>query len=124
MVRAVNSAGKSSLSNKVSATAVCATQKSLNVAPEANAKSEEIVQRIKLFPNPATTGEFYLNLPDSTIFPATLQMFSMTGLKVMQIELNDCNNTINTESLINGMYIISVQYNGKVEKLKLQINRK
>jgi hypothetical protein len=43
---------------------------------------------------------------------------------VMQIELNDCNNTISTDGLINGLYIISVEYNGKAEKLKLQINRK
>jgi fibronectin type 3 domain-containing protein len=124
MVRAVNSAGKSSYSNKVSAIAVCTTQKSATILPAVNAKSEEVLQVVKLFPNPVTTGEFNLNLPDGTIFPASLQMFSMTGQKVMQIELNDCNNTISTDGLINGLYIISVEYNGKAEKLKLQINRK
>lgn len=57
------------------------------------------------------------------LFPAVMQIFSMTGQKVMQMELNYCSNTINTEGLINGFYIISVQYNGKVKQVKLQINK-
>jgi hypothetical protein len=77
----------------------------------------------KLFQNPVTSGEFYLNLPDGTVLPATMQMFSMSGQKILQMELNDCNNTIHADGLINGLYIISVQYNGKIHKLKLQINK-
>ena len=124
MIRAANTAGKSSWSNKANAAPACITSKTAMVPAAMNAKTEDVSTSIKLFPNPATTGEFSLILPAGTVLPASLQMFSMTGQKVLQIELNDCRNTINTEGLINGLYIISVQCNGMVQKLKLQINRK
>ena len=124
MIRAANTVGKSSWSNKTNAAPVCITSKTAIVPSAMNAKTEDVSTSIKLFPNPATTGEFSLILPAGTVFPASLQMFSMTGQKVLQIELNDCSNIISTENLINGLYIISVQCNGMVQKLKLQINRK
>ena len=86
-------------------------------------KVSELNSEITVFPNPVSDRVYYLNLPDGTIFPAVLEMFSINGQKVLQIELNDCCNTIKTDGLINGLYILSVQYNGKVQKLKLQINR-
>jgi hypothetical protein len=50
-------------------------------------------------------------------------MYSLTGLKVLQMELNDFLNSIETSGLKNGMYILNVTSNGKVQKLKLQINK-
>jgi hypothetical protein len=98
--------------------------KSLSLQPEnATENISEVISEISLFPNPVTNGVYYLNLPDGTVFPAVLQMFTINGQKVMQMELKDCSNTIKTEGLINGLYILSVQFNGKVQKLKLQINR-
>lgn len=100
------------------------TAKSLSLQTDNTEKNvSENISEVSLFPNPVSEGEFYLNLPDVTIFPAVMQMFSITGQKVMQMELNDCNNTIKTEGIISGLYILSVHCNGKVQKLKLQINR-
>jgi hypothetical protein len=97
-----------------------------NMVLKANIAAENIsesISEVSVFPNPVTDGVFYLKLPDGTAFPAVLQMFSITGQKVMQMELNDCSNTIKTEGFIKGLYILSVQSNGAVQKLKLQINR-
>lgn len=100
------------------------TAKSLSLQPNIVLENvTETISEFTVFPNPVTNGVYYLNLPDGTIFPAVLQVFSMNGQKVMQMELNDCRNTIHTEGLINGTYILSVQYNGIVKKLKLEINR-
>jgi hypothetical protein len=100
------------------------TAKSLSLQPNNAVENvSEINSEISVYPNPVTNGVYYLDLPDGTIFPAVLQMFSLNGQKVMQMELNECSNSIKTEGLINGLYILSVQCNGLVKKLKLQINR-
>jgi hypothetical protein len=122
-VRAVNSAGNSAWSNTAFSTATCnITTKSGELIQSNDVKQEGISESIILYPNPVTDGEFYLNLPDITLFPALLQIFSMTGQKVMQMELYDCSNTIKTGGLKNGLYILTVMINGKVQNLKLQIN--
>jgi hypothetical protein len=112
-IRAGNSSGNSSWSNNASATAFC----------NAASKSEEVVESINLYPNPATNGVFYLDLPAEITFPVILEMYSLTGQKILQKELTDYSNTIETFGLKNGLYIISVNSNGKVQKLKLQINK-
>jgi hypothetical protein len=100
------------------------TAKSLSLQTNnATENISEINSEISVFPNPVNDGVYFLNLPDGTAFPAVLQMFTINGQKVMQMELNDCTNSIKTEGLMNGLYILSVQYNGMVKKLKLQINK-
>ena len=112
-IRARNSSGNSSWSNIAYATASCITA----------SKSEEVVESIKLYPNPVTEGLFYLDLPAETSFPVILEVYSLTGLKVFQRELNETSNTIETSGLKNGLYIISFRNKSMVQKLKLQINK-
>jgi len=112
-VRAGNSSGNSSWSNNSNATAYCNTA----------SKSEEVAESITLYPNPANYGLFYIDLPAETSFPVILEMYSLTGLKVLQKELNDYSSTIEIYGLKKGMYIISLNSNGKLHKLKLQINK-
>ena len=45
-------------------------------------------ESINLYPNPATNGVFYLDLPAETAFPVILEIYSLTGQKVLQRELN------------------------------------
>jgi hypothetical protein len=46
----------------------------------------------------------------------------MTGQKVLQQELYAFSNAIEIKGLKNGMYILSVLSNGKVQRMKLQVN--
>jgi len=112
-IRARNSSANSSWSSIAYATASCATA----------SKSEEVVENIKLYPNPATEGPFFLDLPAETSFPVILEVYSLIGLKVLQRELTENSNTIETSGMKNGMYILSFNINGKVQKLKLLINK-
>jgi len=112
-VRARNAAGNSAFSNKANATASC----------QAILKKEQAPLNIQLFPNPSNEGLVHLILPGETIFPVILKIYSLSGQTVLQKELNDYNNTITTEDLINGMYILSIYTNGKTHNLKLQINK-
>ena len=112
-IRSRNSSGNSSWSNIAYATASCNTA----------SKSEEVLESIKLYPNPPVNGLFYLDLPSETEFPVILEMYSLTGLKILQKELNENSNTIETIGLRNGLYFISLRNNTMVQKLKLLINR-
>jgi hypothetical protein len=112
-VKAVNSAGSSEWSNKANATAICPTTLQLG----------EELERMQIFPNPLTSSEFTLRLPVGTLFPVKLQMYSMTGQMVMQKEISNYNNPIETEGLKNGIYIVTVLLNGEIQKLKLQISK-
>jgi hypothetical protein len=78
---------------------------------------------ISVFPNPATNGMFTLILPSETSFPVTIQIYSLTGHMLLQKEIYDYKNIIQTNDLNVGMYILSVIGNGHVKKTKLQIMR-
>jgi hypothetical protein len=122
-VRAINSAGNSAYSNTASATASCTTLKSGELAESADLNSETVTESIKLFPNPVYGGWFNLNLSAETKLPVKVSINSITGQKVLQRELNNYNNIIETIGLKNGMYILTVQSKGDIHKLKLQINK-
>jgi hypothetical protein len=122
-VRAKNPAGNSAYSNTASVTATCTTLKSGELAESADINTNPVTESIKLFPNPVSEGWFNLNLSAETKLPVTLSMNSITGQKVLQRELKDFNNIIETAGLKNGMYILTVQSRGNIQKLKLQINK-
>jgi hypothetical protein len=84
-------------------------------------KPEEVAERIKMYPNPVTKGNFYLELSAETSFPVIMKIYSLTSQLVMLKELNDFTNSIEISGLKTGLYIISVNTKGKVQKLKLQI---
>lgn len=125
MVRAINAAGSSAWSSKANATATCvSTLKSAEITDNLDLIPQNSSQNIKLYPNPATNGIFYLNLPDETTLPVTMRVFNATGQKVLQKELYDLNNTIQTENLKTGIYFIMVNTKEGTQKLKLQIYNK
>jgi hypothetical protein len=110
-VRSVNSTGKSAWSNTASATAKCVS----------SMQSEGEPNHVMVFPNPVKDGFFNLNLPAETEFPVVVQIFNLSGQKVMQKEVNEYSNTLETSNMKNGMYIVAVYINGEVQKFKLQV---
>jgi hypothetical protein len=110
-VRSVNSTGTSGWSNTASATAKC----------NSGMVSKGEPNRVMVFPNPVKNGFFNLNMPSETEFPVVVQIYSLSGQKVMQKEVNDYNNTVKTSNLKNGMYIVAVYINGEVQQFKLQV---
>jgi hypothetical protein len=122
-VRAINSAGNSAWSNTTSAIATCTTLKSGQLAESADLNPETINGSIKVFPNPVSDGWFNLILPDEAKFPVTIQLNSVTAQMVMQKELFNNSNVIETAGLKNGLYILTVRSEGNIQTQKLQINR-
>ncbi|MFZ4708128.1 MAG: fibronectin type III domain-containing protein, partial [Bacteroidales bacterium] len=69
-IRSVNAAGSSALSNSAFATATCNTALLTgSFTNSASLKTEEVIEKIKLYPNPATNGSFNLVLPDQSEYP-------------------------------------------------------
>jgi hypothetical protein len=117
MVRATNSAGNSAWSNKANTTATCTTSlKSGEILTDIN------LHEIKLYPNPVNKGIFYMEMPQETAFPVNIQLFSIAGQKVFQRKLFEQNNAILTDGIKNGIYILVVDRNNEVKRLKLIIN--
>jgi len=110
-VRSANSTGTSAWSNTASATARCIS----------NMQPEDELSLASVFPNPVTDGFFNLSLPAETEFPVVVQIYSMSGQKIMQKEVNEYSNTLETSNMKNGMYIVAVYINGEVQKFKLQV---
>jgi hypothetical protein len=121
-IRSVNAAGSSALSNSAFATASCKTALITGMlSTGASLKTEEVTEKIKLYPNPATTGSFNLVLPDQSEYPVSMEIISLTGQIVIQRELTDQFNTVKTEGLKNGVYFLVINRNGLTEKIQLQV---
>jgi hypothetical protein len=84
--------------------------------------NDKSIQNISLYPNPVTNGTFYLELGLKPVSPAILKIYSVTGQKVKESELNEANSAIKTEGLTKGIYLLEVEGNGNVRKLKIMIN--
>jgi hypothetical protein len=121
-IRAVNSSGNSAWSNSAFATASCNTAfVSGGLNNSNNAKTEEVINTSKLYPNPSANGSFNLVLPDETAYPVVMQILSLTGQMVMQKELTDQLSVVTTEGLKSGAYFVLIYRNELVEKMQLQI---
>lgn len=111
-VKATNAIGSSTWSPKANATASCLKSGSeLTMEPATMP-----------YPNPVTNGWFNLNLNSGYSFPATIQIFSLTGQKVMDRQLFESTNTIDTRSIPNGFYLLSVRSLNQTASFRLQIN--
>ena len=110
-VMAANAAGNSPLSNKANAIAACLAEQTTRIAGP----------KIELFPNPSSSGHVQINLPETTNLPVILKVYNLSGQEVMQMQLDEYQNSIFTEDLATGLYISHFNIDGSVQRVKLQI---
>ncbi len=70
--------------------------------------------KISMYPNP-TSGLFYINLVDN----ARVTVVSILGAVIQDIDMSKGTNLIDLSERANGLYMVSVQSNGKKLNLKL-----
>lgn len=68
--------------------------------------SEELMQGIRIYPNPAST-EIHIDVTDSSCQIETLQMISMNGQVVKQYQKAD--RILDVTALSNGIYILKIE---------------
>lgn len=70
--------------------------------------------KISMYPNP-TSGLFYINLVDN----AHVTVVSILGAVIQDIGMSKDTNLIDLSERAKGLYMVSVQSNGKKLNLKL-----
>ncbi|WP_372641808.1 T9SS type A sorting domain-containing protein [Ancylomarina sp.] len=92
----------------------------LEIIPTGIETIQEELSEMKIYPNPCR-GAFKLQLGNSSQDFA-LEIFDLSGKKVFsQKDKNTGDNTIQIESLKNGIYIVRVTMDGKVMSSKIQV---
>lgn len=90
-------------------------EKIMNMLPTTNIESESV--NFSIYPNPAK-DILYINTDESY---RIIRIFDLLGNKVSESVFTE---SINTESLVNGQYIIElVKHSGITERVKLVINK-
>lgn len=67
--------------------------------------------QLLVYPNPATQGRLYVQLPGEHNAPLAVQLINSAGQLVRRLDLNQASGTveINTENLPGGLYLLQLQ---------------
>ncbi|WP_250433262.1 T9SS type A sorting domain-containing protein [Hanstruepera flava] len=76
------------------------------------------ISQFNVYPNPATTQITVA----STVSKGQIEIFNITGKRVLFKDLSLGNNSLNVSSLVSGVYLARINANGKTETKKLIIN--
>ncbi len=83
--------------------------------------TNEIKSDLRVYPNPANNGTVYINADFEG--SSTVEIYDLLGKRVLKtIEINKGENTINVQTLANGVYFLKFDVNGKTHSEKLMIN--
>ena len=74
---------------------------------------EETVAKVVLYPNPTTDELFILNGVQNSI----LEFYSQEGLKVKEVEVNGEFDSISTEELNSGVFVVLIKHNGEYKSV-------
>ena len=88
--------------------------------PECATLSREanVINQFSVYPNPATT---IINI-NSTVDKGQIEVFNLTGKRVLFKPLTLGDNSLNVSSLVSGVYLARISANGNIETKKLIIN--
>lgn len=88
--------------------------------PECATLSREAnsISQFNVYPNPATTQ---VNIA-SAVSNGQIEIFNITGKRVLSKNLTLGDNNLNVSSLVSGVYLARISANGKIETKKLIIN--
>ncbi len=73
---------------------------------------------LNVFPNPAVSG-FMLQLKDSDVKNTSVKVYSLMGQLILEKNITNQQTNFSCESWANGVYLINVNLNGKLQTFKL-----
>ena len=98
----------------------------LEMDPDATTGTRDlpVVQNLRFFPNPAQS-ELFVELPDAPKGEATLQLFNIQGQLLLQqrLEYAQVRNRIDISTLIDGVYIVTIQTVESLQTGKVVVQR-
>ena len=75
-----------------------------------------------VYPNPSK-GFFYLELNSKVKLPVNVNIYSISGTIVENLQISNIKTSINLQYLVNGLYMIVVHYDHQLYKQKLLIRK-
>lgn len=88
--------------------------------PECATLSREVqtISQFNVYPNPATSQVTI----ESTVSNGQIEIFNITGKRVLSKTISLGENSLNVSSLVSGVYLARISSNGNIETKKLIIN--
>lgn len=70
------------------------------------AKTENTLEKIQIYPNPATSDKIYVNSESTSV--KVIDMYDMLGKKVLSTEMNSYQKEINVNNFKAGVYLLKI----------------
>lgn len=80
-------------------------------------REANVISQFNVYPNPATT----VVTINSSVAKGQIEIFNITGKRVLFKNLTLGSNSLNVSSLVSGVYLARISANGKIETKKLII---
>ena len=80
------------------------TAKNSGVADQV--KTENTLDKVQIYPNPATSGKIYINA--ETTSTKTIELYDMLGKRIVFTEMNGYQKELNVSNLKAGVYILKL----------------
>ena len=81
----------------------------------------ENLSNLKIFPNPAQSGELTLSLPDTDLASGNLELFDALGQLILRQTVSHSNTQLNVRQLPSGVYWLKVNANGQTMQEKVVV---
>lgn len=73
-------------------------------------KTENLLEKTQIYPNPVTNGKLFINTETNT--PKNIELYDMLGKRVLITETNSYQRELNLGTLKAGVYLIKITEKG------------
>jgi len=82
-------------------------------------KTEYLLEKTKIYPNPVSNGKVYISTESST--PKEIELYDMLGKRVLTTDMNGYQRDLNVSHLKPGVYLMKITEKGNNITRKLII---
>jgi len=80
------------------------------------------IKQLKVYPNP-TSGFINVEIPKEINDNVTVDIYSLNGVKLNSHQVNKDNGRLDISGLNNGIYLLRMEYNGKIYSQKVKLTK-
>lgn len=69
-------------------------------------KTENVLDKVQVYPNPVTGGKLYITAENNTV--KSIELYDMLGKRILITEMNGYQRELNVANLKAGVYILKI----------------
>lgn len=73
-------------------------------------KTENVLEKTQIYPNPITNGKVYISTETNT--PKDIELYDMLGKRVLVTDMNGYQRELNVGNLKSGVYLMKITEKG------------